>query len=568
MGSDKPGNLVYGVDDKPPLGINIMLGVEHACIYCISLIMPVMVGRMAGLDNRAEVFLVCMSMLAAGVGAVVQASKRLGSGYLCPPVCGPAYLNASIAAAGSGGLALLCGMTLLAGLGETALSRTMKRLRPLFPPEVTGLIVAMVGITIIKMAVSNMLGTGGEDQIVEGRELFLAVFTLGTIVGLNVWTKGNLKMYCALIGMVAGCLAAIPLGLLGPADWEELRHVPLFWIPFLAHPGWSFDHKMLAPFAIAMLCSAIKSVGDISLCQKINDERWKRADMDSVSKGVFADGVGCAASGLLGGMGLSLSTSNVGLSLATGATSRHIAVWFGVILAALAFVPALACAFVIMPRPVMGATLVFAMCFMIVGGMQIAMSRMLDARKTFVLGVALVAGLAVDMLPGLFSLAPGWTAPVFGSSLATAAITAVALNLLFRLGVKRKVELQLALGVDASDKLFTFMREKGREWGALPEVINKATTAMNELTETVAFLNPGLKSLAFHLSFDEYNLEAVACYEGVPCLFPEKRPSPEEALKSADAPALLSAYLVKQYTDHLEATRVDDANRIRLHFNH
>jgi xanthine permease XanP len=194
----------------------------------------------------------------------------------------------------------------------------------------------------------------------------------------------------------------------------------------------------LPAFFIACLASTLKSVGDLTLCQKANDLEWKRTDLKSVSGGILAASIGKTVVDLFGGVGQSTFSSNVGLSIATGATSRHIALPCGVILILLAFIPGLAAVFTIMPPPVMGAILVYVACFMILGGIQIITSRMLDARRTFVVGIPFIFGLSVAMVPGLYAKVPAALAPMFGSSLSLATILVIVLNLLFRIGVETR----------------------------------------------------------------------------------------------------------------------------------
>jgi xanthine permease XanP len=91
-----------------------------------------------------------------------------------------------------------------------------------------------------------------------------------------------------------------------------------------------------------------------------------------------------------------------------------------------------------MPPPVMGAILVYVACFMILGGIQIITSRMLDARRTFVVGIPFIFGLSVAMVPGLHAKVPASLAPMFGSSLSLATILVIVLNLLFRIGVETR----------------------------------------------------------------------------------------------------------------------------------
>jgi NCS2 family nucleobase:cation symporter-2 len=97
--------------------------------------------------------------------------------------------------------------------------------------------------------------------------------------------------------------------------------------------------------------------------------------------------------GLLGVMGMNTAPSLVGVSKATGATSRYIAFSCGAILVVFAFVPKYATLFLLLPQPVIGASMVFTSSFMIVGGIQIITSRNVDSRTTYVVGVSLLLGL-------------------------------------------------------------------------------------------------------------------------------------------------------------------------------
>ena len=99
------------------------------------LIFPVVIVQAIGGTPEQAGFFVSMSMLASGVGTIQQALKK--KGFLCPSVCGPLYLPASLLAAKTGGLSLVFGMTAIAGSFEVLLSRVMHRLRAIFPTEGT-----------------------------------------------------------------------------------------------------------------------------------------------------------------------------------------------------------------------------------------------------------------------------------------------------------------------------------------------------------------------------------------------------------------------------------------------
>ena len=565
----RPPNLTYAVDDDPPLPATLLLGLQHVFLIAISLIFPVVIVRSIGGSPEEAEFMVSMSMLAAGVGTVLHALNRrgVGSGYLCPALCGPSFLSASLLAANVGGLHLLFGMTAVAGSFEVLLSRFLHRLRVLFPPEVTGLVVAMVGISVIPTALANFMGRGGADAATEIPELAVALLTLGTMVGISVWSRGRLRLYSVLVGMAMGYLASIHLGILTADHLDLFAEAPLAAVPHLDYFGWSFDVALLLPFMVAITCSSLKTIGDITTCQKINDADWKRTDMKNVSQGILADGLSAIFGGLVGTMGQSTSSSNIGLSIGTGATSRRIAFAIGGILVLLAFLPKLAMVFVVMPEPVMGATLIYSVSFMIVAGFQIIMSRMLDARRTFLVGIPLIMGLSVDALPGLYDGVPPILAPVFSSSLSLAAVLVVLLNLLFRIGVSKRVRLVLRPGVDDADSIFNFLERQGSAWGARREVIYRAISATNELFEAVGSAGLAEGDIDLEVSFDEFNLDVVARYHGEPPVLPSRRPDVVDLLGEGPS-ASLAAFMVTRYANSVRVDTRDGACRVRLHFDH
>jgi len=153
--------------------------------------------------------------------------------------------------------------------------------------------------------------------------------------------------------------------------------------------------------------------------------------MLSIKQGLLSDGISMVLSGPLGGMGQSTASSNIAYST-------------GGILIALTFLPRIAEIFVIMPQPVIGAAPIFAVCFIVIIGLQMMMSRMMDSRKIFILGISLIFGLSVMSLVDVYSRIPNpMLRPIFSSTLYLATILAIALTFLFRLGLAKKVQLIL-----------------------------------------------------------------------------------------------------------------------------
>jgi Permease family len=267
-----------------------------------------------------------MSMIASGIATILQSLPNgpVGSGYFFPISSGPTYISVSILAGKVGGLRAVFTMTLLSGLFEGLLARIVPRLRSLFPPEVTGLVVTMVGVVLVGLGCPRFLGFHAGGAGTQASATTVGIVTLAAMIAPTVWGKGKLKLYPVLIGLVVGYLFAYFLGVFQTERLREMLAAPMVSLPRKVHMGWFFDLTLLPAFLIVSLASTLKAVGDLTLCQKINDADWKRTDMQSVSGGISAVAIGTGLSGLLGGIGQSTFSSNVGLSLAhRGDQSLH-----------------------------------------------------------------------------------------------------------------------------------------------------------------------------------------------------------------------------------------------------
>jgi xanthine permease XanP len=567
----KPANLVYGVDDQPPLGITLLQGLQHVFIMTVYFIFPVItVHAIGGTDDQAAT-MIKMSMICMGITTILQAQRKgpLGSGYLAPSGNGPAYLSATLLAGKTGGLSLICGMTVVGGIFEALFSRIVGRLRVLFPPEVAGLVVTMVGIELIPLGIQRFFGLGHGGSVISRNDFLVALITYVCMVGLNTWGKGKLRLYPILIGMGVGYLSALGFGVLTTANLAHIGTAPWIAFPHFASFGWSIDMTLMLPFLIATLCSSLKDIGDLTTCQKINDSEWKRSDMASIAKGILADSCGDILSGILGGLGQTTSSSNIGLSLATGATSRRIAYAIGGILCILAFFPKLAEIFVIMPPPVMGAILVFVANFMILAGIQIITTRMLDARKIFVIGTSLIFGLSVFLYPQAYRNVPPLLQPIFSSALSLATISVVVLNLIFRLGIAKHQTLTIDPGDrDFLEKISTFILRQGAAWGARREVIKLAESAMEEFMESLIGLKLADGPVKVDVRFDEMRLDVVFTYPGRLLDFQAQPPSQEDLLEDETAIFRLSGFIIKNYVDRIKTEEKDGKCHVVFHFDH
>jgi NCS2 family nucleobase:cation symporter-2 len=563
----KPANIAYGVDETPPLSVTALTVFQQFGLMSINLIYPVLIGREVGGAPRLVGDLVSLSCLTLGVGALLQALPRIGSGFLCQPVPSAVYLIPSLLAARRGGLPLVFGMTACAGLIEIVLSRTLRKLRPLFPPEIAGLVVALIGLTTGAVALRTTLGVGASTP--PGMlDTVVAVATLGTMVALNVWSRGMPRLSCVLIGMIVGYGVTVVGGGFRYADWETLAATPWVMLPRADHVGWAFDASLVIPFSVAAIAAALKVMGNVTTCQKLNNADWVRADMRSISRGVLADGVTTTLAGALGTSGVNSGSAAVGLASATGILSRQIAYGLAGLLVFLAFFPKLGALFFLMPSAVAGPALLFAATFMFVNGLEIMTSRLLDPRRTFVIGLSVMCGLAVDFLPGAFARFPAWVKPLLVSSVVLGPVMALLLNGIFRLGVRKTQTMVVEPTRVDQAAIEVFMETSGAGWGARRDVIDRASFNLSQSIEVIVESCDPRGPLEIEAAFDEFNLDLRVSYMGPPLELPQKRPSNDEIMESEEGQRRLGGYMLRRHADRVQATHRAGRSTILFHFDH
>ena len=440
MADDK--KYEYLVNDVPPLGHLVLSAFQHVLIMVVAIGIPII---FAGQLNETPEFtasLVTFSMLASGIGSIIQALRLpyLGSGYLCPNLCGPSYLSLSLSAAWIGGLPLMRGITIVAGLIEMLLAPVIQKLKSVFPIYIVGLVVALVGISIIQISVTSFFGLTIQGDAIRSIDIFIGAVSLLIMVFCNVWGKGFVKIYCLIIGMFSGWILAL---IIVPEYWHNLVSVtnsPLFALPqfnALLNPI-AFQFNLLIPLIVISIGSTLKTFGNLLAAQKMSEPELDEVNFLPIRNGIVADGLATTISGLLGSMAVDTSSSNIGLAGATKVLSRWISVVAGVIFIVLAFFPMLTNALAHIPKPVLGASLIFSGCFMICAGLIQMLNENWDQRKTFVVGIALFFGLSTAFLPSLYARAPKIIQTFFTDPLPTATILAVILNQIFNLDILYK----------------------------------------------------------------------------------------------------------------------------------
>ena len=426
--ADRP---VYNVGDNVPPSVLVLSILQHFFVLAVYMTYPVIITKAINGGEDLSTFLISATLIGSGIATVLQAIRYTGCGYIFPMVPNSSYLPASMLAATAGGLPLLYGMMIVSGFLEMILSQLTRYFRVLFPGEVVGVVMFMLGLAIIPFSFPLFFGSGDTGPL-DPAATAVGIITLGSMIILGIQHQKIFRFYAVLIGIIIGFASSVLFRVLTLADIESAGSTSLFSIPNpVGIVSYSFDVGLLIPFAIGMLCVMLKSAGNIALLDEYTGETGR----GNLRRGILSEGFGAAVCSAIGGIGIGSSASNTGLIPGTGIASRKIGLGLGLFLIICGFLPAIGWFFHIMPEPIMGAVVIYAIAFIMLGGVQSISSRVLDNRRTFVVILPIMIGVSSVMCPNLYTALPETIQLFFASPLTSGAIFVVVLGLLFKIGL-------------------------------------------------------------------------------------------------------------------------------------
>lgn len=571
-----PSEIAFAADDRPEIGLTLSLGAQHAVMAIALSTYALVVAKLANLSlEDTQSFLAC-TILGMALATFLQSwGGRLGSGafivHIPDPITVP-FIAIIIATYGLGGV---LPAAVLAGVAALLISRVVPHLRPLFPPTVMGVVVTVGGFSLVRGALEHSLGLD-ERYVIDLPSLLIALVTLGVIVGFSIWGTKAMKLFSLLAGMIAGIVVSAALGYVH--GLERFATTPIFALPHVPTPVFGIDPGMLAVIFIVALLVQLDTFASVVIMDKMDDADWRRADMKMVSGGIQATGLSNLVAGLLGAMPSATSSANIGLSHATRSTSRYIGIATALMIAVVALLPQVTLALTLIPTPVIGAIEVYAAGFFAVSGLELAASRQLDSRGIFMIGISLTVGLGVMLMPQLVENVPEVLKHMVGSGFVMAGVTAVLLNLLFRLGTSMRARRKLGEeGQVTSEAIVDFVETQGGLWAARRDVVRRAALAALEAAEFIATSGEGRHVTAIQGRFDEFNLDIELMHSGPPLVLggTPLAPMPDLAmLLDADDAAIdvamagVSSVLVQRLADRVRSGTRDGTSYLLLHFDH
>lgn len=429
-------------DYTPPLGQAIPLGIQHVMAMFASNVTPaIIIAGVAGFgfgapgaDIPALNYMVQMAILFAGIATLIQTigigpiGARLpivqGTSFAFLPVMIPAVMGAGVA-----GMSGLMTGVVIGGLFHFVLGFFIGRIRFAMPPLVTGLIVLMIGLLLIKVGIEYAAGGAGDFNKSKptwgGLQNWVMAFTV-IIVTLVVkfYTKGFMSAAAVLIGLIAGYIVALGMGVV---DFSKIGYAANFGIPNPFHFGFSLNWAIIIGMCLMAFVSAIETVGDVSGITKGGAGR-EATDKEIVGA-TFADGLGTAVAGVFGSLPNTSFSQNVGLVAMTGIMSRHVVTIGAIFLVFCGLSPKIAAAVNTIPYPVLGGGVIVMFGMVASAGINMLSEVKWNKRNMVIFAVSLTMGMGLQQVPDAMKFLGGTAQMLLSTGLLPAAILAIVLNL-------------------------------------------------------------------------------------------------------------------------------------------
>lgn len=433
----------HPVDEKLRPARLVPAALQHiAAMYAGVVAPPLIIGQACGLDSHSMTLLIAASLFIAGFATLLQ---TLGIG----PFVGNRlpFVNASSSAAiapmlaiahqspQGHGLPTILGAVMVAGVLCLVIGPFFGRLLRFFPPLVTGVVITLIGVSLMPVPVKWAQGGDAHARDFGSMpNLALAAFTLLVILVVQRFARGFLKQVALLIGLFVGTLAAVPFG---KADFSAVGEAPVVALPQPFHFGTpQFQPAAILSLCIVMLVLMTESSAGMLALGKICD---RETDRRTLTKGLRTDGIASLIGPLFGSFATSAFAQNVGVVSLTKVRSRFVVAAAGGTLVVLGLCPMLGAVVNLVPMPVLGGAGIVLFGSISVSGIRTLSEAGLDDSSNIILvAVSLGAGIIPLAAPAFYEDFPAWAQTVLGSGISAGALVAVVLNLFFHhLGTRR-----------------------------------------------------------------------------------------------------------------------------------
>jgi NCS2 family nucleobase:cation symporter-2 len=425
----------------PPLVKAVLLGIQHVLAMFVSNVTPaIIVCGAAGFgfgsnspDFPQMIYMIQMAMFFAGVATLLQTIGFGPVGARLPIVQGTSFaflpiMIPLVAGKGVDAMAALFGGVIIGGLFHALLGTFIGKIRFALPPLVTGLVVLMIGLALVKVGIQYAAGgvpAMGKPEFGSMENWFVAGVVIVVTLGLKFFTRGMLSIAAVLLGLLAGYIVAYFMGMV---SFGNIDNAAVFAIPNPMHFGFEFSLAAAIGFCLMAFVSAVETVGDVSGITKGGAGR--EATTKEITGATYADGIGSAVAGIFGSLPNTSFSQNVGLIAMTGVMSRHVVTFGAIFLIVCGLIPKVGAIIATVPIEVLGGGVIVMFGMVCAAGVSMLADVVWNKRNMVIFAVSLSVGLGLQLVPDALQHLPSTPKILLTSGLLPAAFLAIILNLI------------------------------------------------------------------------------------------------------------------------------------------
>ena len=444
---EKSKELIYGLNDRPPLRETVFAALQHLLAIFVAIITPpLIISSALKFDLATTGYLVSMSLFVSGLATLIQCRRfgPIGAGLLCIQGTSFSFISPIIGAGMLGmvnhkmnvelGLSYIFSACLVASVVEMVVSRLLPYTRKIITPLVSGIVVTLIGMCLIKAGISSC---GGGQTAIDNhtfgsmRYLGLALLVLVSIIFFNRSSNRFLRMASIVLGLLIGCVAAYALKMI---DFSTLKGSGSIIIPTIFKYGFRLDLGAVIGLGLIYLVTAVEAYGDITANSLISGEPVEGpVFLKRAQGGVLADGFNSLLAAVFNSFPNSIFAQNNGMIQLTGVASRYVGYFIAGALVLLGLFPVVGRVFSLIPAPVLGGATLLMFGTVAAAGIRIIASTEITRKAVLVMAISFAMGLSVELVPNILDKMPAMIKTIFSSGITTGGLTAIIANALIRI---------------------------------------------------------------------------------------------------------------------------------------
>ena len=486
-------NIRYEPHDACPPLVAVGIGLQGVLLVLAPIVLVVAVSALAaGQDEQSLTWAVFAALIVSGAVTVLQAARigRVGLSHVLVTGITPNFIAVSVLALAEGGPGTLASLIVVSSLLYMAIATWLPLLRRVITPTVSGTVLMLIAVILLHISFDRLNEVPASAPVFSGpvvAAVALAVTVLLSLRGPRSW-----RIWSPLLGIAAGCVSAVPLGLY---ELELLINAPWIGLPVARFPGLDLTPTvgfwaLLPMFLVVTLVQAIKAIGDGAVVQQVAWRRPRATDFRLIQGTIYAGGLGMLVAGLVGiPPTTAYSSSTVSLVSLTGVAARRVGYAMGLVLMGLAVFPKLTGLLLTIPNPVMGAFLLIATGMLFVEGLRTVARGGLDAPTALIVGLAFTIGVGFEQHNVFKDLLRSPWNLLLGNGITAGAATAIGLTIFLNLTKPKRRRLEARLDFADLPQIDGFLQEVAVSMGWSAASTNRLRSAGEEALSCL--LQPG-----------------------------------------------------------------------------